>query len=86
MQTTCKLEGGGGQNSGNFANVIYERSLTSLTLLLSSSTIDKVSEIFGLIFEQNANITFEPIFQKSAIFGPFFEKKQTSVVFSKKKL
>ena len=24
MQTTCKLEGGGGRKSGNFANVIYE--------------------------------------------------------------
>ena len=31
-------------------------------------------EIFGPIFEQNANINFEPIFEKSVNFGPIFEK------------
>ena len=30
-------------------------------------------EIFGPIFEQNANINFEPIFE-SVNFGPIFEK------------
>ena len=29
MQTTCKLEGGGGQKSGKFANVVYECPLTA---------------------------------------------------------
>ena len=43
-------------------------------LILSSSTIDKMFEIFGPIFEQNANINFEPIFEKSVNFGPIFEK------------
>ena len=43
-------------------------------LILSSSTIDKIFEIFGPIFEQNANINFEPIFEKSVNFGPIFEK------------
>ena len=28
MQTTCKLEGGGGQKSRKFANVIYECPLS----------------------------------------------------------
>ena len=31
-------------------------------------------EIFGPIFEQNASINFEPIFEKSVNFGPIFEK------------
>ena len=43
-------------------------------IILSSSTIDKMFEIFGPIFEQNANINFEPIFEKSVNFGPIFEK------------
>ena len=43
-------------------------------LILSPSTIDKMFEIFGPIFEQNANINFEPIFEKSVNFGPIFEK------------
>ena len=43
-------------------------------VILSSSTIDKMFEIFGPIFEQNANINFEPIFEKSVNFGPIFEK------------
>ena len=29
---------------------------------------------FGPIFEQNASINFEPIFEKSVNFGPIFEK------------
>ena len=44
---------------------------------MSSSTIDKMFEIFGPIFEQNANINFEPIFEKrkkNEDFGPIFEK------------
>ena len=41
-------------------------------------------EIFGPIFEQNANTNFEPIFEKSVSFGPSLEKMQISVVFSKK--
>ena len=28
MQTTCKLEGGGGQKSGKFANVVFECPLS----------------------------------------------------------
>ena len=43
-------------------------------VILTSSTIDKIFEIFGLIFEQNASINFEPIFEKSVNFGPIFEK------------
>ena len=31
-------------------------------------------EIFGPIFEQNANVNFEPIFEQNANFGPIFEK------------
>ena len=31
-------------------------------------------EIFGPIFEQNATINFEPIFEKNANCGPIFEK------------
>ena len=42
--------------------------------ILSSSTIDKMFEIFGPIFEQNANINFEPIFEQNVNFGPIFEK------------
>ena len=38
---------------------------------MTSSAIDK---IFGLIFEQNANVNFEPIFEQNANFGPIFEK------------
>ena len=44
-------------------------------LIVSPSTIDKM---FGPIFEQNASINFEPIFEKSVNFGPIFEK---SVIF-----
>ena len=38
------------------------------------STIDKMFEIFGPIFKQNADINFKPIFEKSVNFGPIFEK------------
>ena len=40
-------------------------------VIVSSSTIDKM---FGPIFEQNANVNFEPIFEQNANFGPIFEK------------
>ena len=43
-------------------------------LIVSSSTIDKMFEIFGPIFEQNVTINFEPIFEQNANFGPIFEK------------
>ena len=32
-------------------------------------------EIFGPIFEQNANVNFEPIFEQNVNFSPIFEKK-----------
>ena len=54
-------------------------------VIVTSSAIDKMFEIFGPIFEQNVainfepifeqNANFEPIFEKSAYFGPIFEKK-----------
>ena len=44
------------------------------TLIVTSSAIVKFFEIFGPIFEQNADINFEPIFEKSANFGCIFEK------------
>ena len=44
------------------------------SVILSSSTIDRMFEIFGPIFKQNADINFEPIFEKSVNFGPIFEK------------
>ena len=49
-------------------------SATITTLIASSSTIDKMFEIFGPIFEKNENINFEPIFKQNANFGPIFEK------------
>ena len=45
------------------------------TLIVTSSAIDKIFEIFGPIFEQNANVNFEPIFEQNVNFGPIFEKK-----------
>ena len=48
----------------------------SKKLIVTSSAIDKMFEIFGPIFEQNAN--FDPIFEKSANFGPIFEKSVIS--------
>ena len=43
-------------------------------LVASSSTIDKIFEIFGPIFKQIANVNFEPIFKRNANFGPIFKK------------
>ena len=37
-------------------------------------------EILGPIFEQNANINFEPILEKGVNSGPIFKKMQISVV------
>jgi len=44
------------------------------SFIWSSSTFDKMFEIFGPIFKQNANINFEPIFKKSVNFGPICER------------
>ena len=52
----------------------HQSKKAKCVVILSSSTIDKMFEIFGPIFEQNANINFEPIFEKSVNFGPIFEK------------
>ena len=41
---------------------------------MSSPTIDKLFEFFSPLFEQNANVNFEPIFEQNANFGPIFEK------------
>ena len=38
-------------------------------LIVTSSAIDKM---FGPIFDQNAKVNFEPIFEKNANFGPIF--------------
>ena len=43
------------------------------TLIVTSSAIDKMFEIFGPIFEQNVTINFESIFEQNANFGPIFE-------------
>ena len=43
-------------------------------LILTSSANDKIFEIFGPVFEQNAITDFEPIFEESVNFGPIFEK------------
>ena len=43
-------------------------------LIVTSSAIDKMFEIFGPIFEQNVTINFEPIFEQNANFDPIFEK------------
>ena len=44
-------------------------------LIVTSSAIDKMFEMFGPIFEQNATINFDPIFEQNANFGPIFKKK-----------
>ena len=56
-------------------------------LVVTSSAVDKIFEIFGPIFEQNVTINFEPIFEQNvtinfepifeqnANFGPIIEKK-----------
>ena len=41
---------------------------------MTSSAIDKMFEYFGPIFEQNANVNFEPIFEQNVNFGPILEK------------
>ena len=43
-------------------------------VIVTLSAIDKMFEIFGPIFEQNANVNFEPIFEQNVNFGPIFEK------------
>ncbi len=48
--------------------------LKPFTLIVTSSAIDKIFEIFGPIFEQNVTLNFEPIFEHNANFGPIFEK------------
>ena len=47
---------------------------THVVPIVTSSTIDKMFEIFGPIFEQNANVNFEPIFEQDVNFRPIFEK------------
>ena len=52
-------------------------------IIVASSAIDRIFEIFGPIFEQNVATNFEPIFEQNVDFGPIFEKKmQNSVLFS----
>ena len=48
--------------------------LFMVRVIVTSSAIDKMFEIFGPIFEQNVGINFEPIFEQNANFGPIFEK------------
>ena len=43
-------------------------------LIVTSSAIDKMFEIFSPIFEQNVTINFEPIFEQNANFDPIFEQ------------
>ena len=40
---------------------------------MTSSAIDKMFEIFGPIFEQNANVNFKPIFEQNVYFGHIFD-------------
>ena len=40
----------------------------------SASTIDKIFEIFGPFFEQNAKMNFGPTFEKSVNFCRIFKK------------
>ena len=44
----------------------------SCIVIVTSCAIDKIFEIFGPIFEQNANVNFEPIFEQNVNFGPIF--------------
>ena len=48
--------------------------LFMVRVIVTSSAIDKMFEIFGPIFEQNANVNFEPIFEQNVNFGPIFVK------------
>ena len=45
-----------------------------IEVIVTSSAIDKMFEIFGPIFKQNIAINFEPIFEQNANFDPIFEK------------
>ena len=45
---------------------------------MTSTAIDKMFEIFGPIFEQNANVNFEPIFEQNVNFGPILYKSKQS--------
>ena len=54
MQTKCKLEGGGGQKSGNFANVIYECPL--------KPTIDSIVEKVFANSQQDQEESKNPVF------------------------
>ena len=51
-----------------------ESEIPIFNIIVTSSAIDKMFEIFGPIFEQNVTINFEPIFEQNANFGPIFEK------------
>jgi len=58
--------------------------VNEVTVIMTSSAVDKMFENFEPIFEQSAevnfgpifvkNVDFEPIFVKSVNFGPIFEK------------
>ena len=53
---------------------------------MSPSIIDKMFEIFGPIFEQMANINFEPFFEKSVNLGPIFEKNAIFILIIEKRV
>ena len=67
-----------GQYATNMEGYFWITGLSSICLIVASSAIDKMFEIFGPIFEQNVATNFGPIFEKSADFVPIFEK---SVIF-----
>ena len=43
-------------------------------LIVTSSAIDKMFEIFRSYFRTKCNVNFEPIFEQNVNFGPIFEK------------
>ena len=47
-------------------------------LIVTSSAIDKMFEIFSPIFDQIVTINFEPIFEQIANFSPIFFKKSVN--------
>ena len=53
---------------------VYSIRKAQIIVIVTSSAIDKMFEIFGPIFEQNLTINFEPIFEQNANFDPIFEK------------
>ena len=69
-----------GQYATNMEGNFWITGLSSICLIVASSAIDKMFEIFGPILEQNANVNFEqnvnfgPIFEKNANFSPIFVK------------